>query len=381
MQKIFVSYASEDRSQVQHLVSALKYYGYDVWWDQEIAGGQPYREVINGVLAEVDCVISVWSEASVESDWVIGEAELAFRQDKLIPVSMDGTQPPIDFRQLHILNLNEWFERPLADDLPRLIQSIEKITKIGTGKRVHKLPLYKRIWDRIRFSGWGFKLTMLVITLAIVFYPDINHRLKVKKADDQIVSIIRGEFANLREVFNTRDHQPSSMAKVLSDAPKVGDRLKAVPDEYLLLARRVMKYEYIGWSFVMEAMATVEDGRSTYPVDQVNEAIQSLSLAEELESELQEERGDVMANRMHAKIVKHLEDYNSKDRIIRIHAIAYALRACFGNEDAHKKVNEQMDKLSKSHLKMYPVVNEFLKYYFVKSEGSKNEESRPPGCI
>lgn len=380
MKKLFISYASKDRPYVRHLVEALKRYGYDVWWDQEIAGGQPYREVINDVLAKVDCVVSVWSETAIESDWVIGEAELAFQQNKLIPISMDGTQPPINFRQLHILDLQEWFKKPLLSELPFLIQSIEKITAIEANKARIKVPLMRQVWDRIRFSGWGYKLVMLVIAVAIVFYPIVSHRIKKGEVDQALVYLVRGEFSTLREFFNAREHQPISMEYVISNAKKVGDKFKAIPDESLFLARRVTKHEHIGWAYILGSIAIVEDGRSKYPTVLVDDALQHLTLALELEKELQENMDEALNDRMHRKMVAHLEKYHAKQRIIRMVAIAYALQACFGDEKAKEKVDEQMEKLSKSHLTMYPVVNDFLKFYYT-SEDNKDEKSRPAGCV
>ena len=40
-----------------------------------------------------------WSQASVTSDWVLDEASQGREMRKLVPVSFDGTLPPISFRQ------------------------------------------------------------------------------------------------------------------------------------------------------------------------------------------------------------------------------------------------------------------------------------------
>ncbi len=80
MSDIFLSYASEDRERVRPLAEALAEQGWDVWWDRSIPPGQTWREVIQAALAEARCVVVVWSRRSVESRWVIAEADQALRR-------------------------------------------------------------------------------------------------------------------------------------------------------------------------------------------------------------------------------------------------------------------------------------------------------------
>jgi TolB-like protein len=53
-------------------------------------------------------VIVVWSKASVASDWVLDEAGQGRDLRKLVAVSLDGTLPPLGFRQYHAVNLVNW---------------------------------------------------------------------------------------------------------------------------------------------------------------------------------------------------------------------------------------------------------------------------------
>ena len=80
MHDIFISYASEDRPRVKPLVDALQQKGWSVWWDRTIRAGRTFDRVIEAALDDARCVIVLWSQTSVESDWVRTEAEEAKRR-------------------------------------------------------------------------------------------------------------------------------------------------------------------------------------------------------------------------------------------------------------------------------------------------------------
>jgi len=79
MSSIFISYASEDRERARILAQALEQRGWPVWWDREIPLGKAFDEVIEENLARAQCVLVLWSKASVGSRWVRAEASAAAR--------------------------------------------------------------------------------------------------------------------------------------------------------------------------------------------------------------------------------------------------------------------------------------------------------------
>ncbi|HEY7740137.1 MAG TPA: toll/interleukin-1 receptor domain-containing protein, partial [Steroidobacteraceae bacterium] len=96
---VFLSYARADQDRAARLAAALEAGGFDVWWDALIEGGAAFAKSIEAALEKCDAVIVVWSRASVASDWVLDEAARGRDLRKLVPVSIDGTEPPLGFRQ------------------------------------------------------------------------------------------------------------------------------------------------------------------------------------------------------------------------------------------------------------------------------------------
>ena len=105
-EEIFLSYDKSDRKKVRILAEALAKQGHSIWWDRDIHGGKRYAKVIKNKLNNAQCVIVLWSKHSVESDWVLDEAELA--KDKLIPILIDKVDIPLGFGQIHTLDFIDW---------------------------------------------------------------------------------------------------------------------------------------------------------------------------------------------------------------------------------------------------------------------------------
>lgn len=108
MADVFVSYARSDRGRVEPLVRALEGQGYSIWWDPQIPAGQEFDELIAQELQCARCVVVVWTETSVASRWVRGEARDAADRSILVPVRFGGVQLPIDVRAIHTTDLDDW---------------------------------------------------------------------------------------------------------------------------------------------------------------------------------------------------------------------------------------------------------------------------------
>ena len=121
---IFISYARADRPRVKPLADALIAAGYDVWWDALIDGGAAFARTIESKLDSADAVVVVWSATSIASDWVRDEAAHGRDRKRLVPITLDGVEPPLGFRQYHAINLAQWNGKASAEEFASLERGI-----------------------------------------------------------------------------------------------------------------------------------------------------------------------------------------------------------------------------------------------------------------
>jgi TolB-like protein/tetratricopeptide (TPR) repeat protein len=124
---VFLSYARADQPQAAQLTAALEAAGLDVWWDALIEGGAAFAKSIEAALLRCDAVIVLWSASSAASDWVRDEAAKGREQRKLVPISLDGTAPPLGFGQYHALDFSRWGGAADAAEIASLLRSIGSV--------------------------------------------------------------------------------------------------------------------------------------------------------------------------------------------------------------------------------------------------------------
>ena len=129
MGHIFLSYAREDRAFAQRLAHALEQAGHEVWWDQHLDSGEEFSTEIETALAHADIVLVAWSMISVKSRWVRDEAAVGGDSDRLVPVSIDGTLPPMGFRQFHTMDLTGWKGGSRDQRTGELLHSVDRRLK------------------------------------------------------------------------------------------------------------------------------------------------------------------------------------------------------------------------------------------------------------
>ena len=120
MASLFLSYSREDARRVEPLAAALEGLGHTVWWDRRLSGGQEFVHAIEHALETADVVIACWTARSVRSAWVRDEAGSGRDRGRLVPVTLDGSQPPLGFRQYHTIDLSLWSRRPKSSSLEPL---------------------------------------------------------------------------------------------------------------------------------------------------------------------------------------------------------------------------------------------------------------------
>ncbi|MFO1153251.1 MAG: SUMF1/EgtB/PvdO family nonheme iron enzyme [Rhodospirillales bacterium] len=131
MADVFISYAREDRASAEKLAHALEAHGWSVWWDREILPGKDFSAVIGTEIAAAKTVVVLWSRSSVASNWVRDEAHEGLERSVLVPVLLDGSEPPMGYRAIQGVSLQDW--EPGRDHLgfSQLIEAITALQKPG----------------------------------------------------------------------------------------------------------------------------------------------------------------------------------------------------------------------------------------------------------
>ena len=105
MAQVFLSYDRDDAGKARVIAQALERAGHGVWWDRYIQGGAQYSKEIESALKRADAVVVLWSRQSVDSAWVRDEAAAGRDSGRLVPISLDGTEPPLGFRQYQTIDI------------------------------------------------------------------------------------------------------------------------------------------------------------------------------------------------------------------------------------------------------------------------------------
>src|SRR5215469_4234639 len=145
MSDIFISYAREDREKAKALAELFQQQNWSVWWDRNIPPGRSFDEVIEEALGAAKCAVVLWSKNSVSSDWVKGEAAEALQRKILVPVRIDSTNVPLEFRRLQTVDLSDWKGDARHPELGGFLEAVATNIKsvvqrpIGTGRQRQKL--------------------------------------------------------------------------------------------------------------------------------------------------------------------------------------------------------------------------------------------------
>jgi tetratricopeptide (TPR) repeat protein len=125
MPGVFLSYDRDDTAEARPVAAALEKAGHAVWWDLHVRGGAQFSKVIEEALKAADAVVVLWSRNAIESAWVRDEAGAGRDRGILIPVTLDGTEPPLGFRQFQTIDLSGWKGRRSAPGVRELLQAID----------------------------------------------------------------------------------------------------------------------------------------------------------------------------------------------------------------------------------------------------------------
>lgn len=131
---VFVSYSRTDLAAAKPVIDALEAQGLKVWWDGLLAGGDAFARTTETALETADAVVVLWTSQSIQSHWVRDEATRGRDRGRMVPVSLDGTVPPLGFRQIQYINLSGWRGARGSAPFAELLRAISATADMPQGQ-------------------------------------------------------------------------------------------------------------------------------------------------------------------------------------------------------------------------------------------------------
>ena len=187
MALVFLSYDRDDAVQAKRIAVALKEAGHTVWWDDLIKGGSQYANEIEQALKTSDVVMVLWSSNSIKSAWVRDEAAAGRDRGCLVPVLLDGSEPPLGFRQFQNIDLSRWNGRGKPAQLLQLLEAIPQphadgVPTVDPPKPVEGAPSRWRL-------AWMAVLAIVIVTGAWAAFRMVG---KSKSSAVPTVAVVAG---------------------------------------------------------------------------------------------------------------------------------------------------------------------------------------------
>jgi len=250
---VFVSYTSEDRVVAQQIARGLEGAGFSVWWDRHIHGGVDFTTEIQRQLNAARIVVVLWSSSSLDSKWVRDEAQQARDENKLIPVRLDGVQPPLGFRQAQSLDFSGWNGDSQVETFANLVASARHLI----GPPPQGVPLTDRP-TAAPSRGAGRGKTILiggtVLSLALAYFVGDKLWLSQQVATEQLIAAVAPTVAPTTTAISEKsiavlpftDMSEKKDQEYLADgmAEEVINLLAKVPD--LLVPARTSSFYFKG---------------------------------------------------------------------------------------------------------------------------------------
>lgn len=107
---VFISYSSQNKEAAQAMCHAMEQQGIRCWMaPRDIPYGAQYGDIIDEAIKACKAVVVLFSETAANSQWVNGELNVAFEEQKtIIPFRIDQT--PLKGQTRVMLNQRHWID-------------------------------------------------------------------------------------------------------------------------------------------------------------------------------------------------------------------------------------------------------------------------------
>lgn len=121
---VFVSYSRDDQKRALPIIKILEEAGFRVWWDGLLEGGQRFSHITENALENACAVVVLWSKISSASHWVHDEATRGRDRKVLVPLSLDGSEAPLGFRQFQVIDASAAKAKAGSAEMQKLVRAV-----------------------------------------------------------------------------------------------------------------------------------------------------------------------------------------------------------------------------------------------------------------
>ncbi len=272
MADIFLSYAREDRPSASRLAAELTKQGWSLFWDRSIPVGQTFDQYIETQLDAAGCIIVLWSQHSVSSNWVKAEASEGARREILHPVLIEDVKLPLEFRRLQTANLVDWRSGTSQGEFDELVSGVAAIIRssrklddrlqearvaLGRGDHAGCLEILQKIGVVAQASGLGDEVAELRRTAEAPQNkaPRQDRRRQHARAERQWEAIAEAVVAHRQAEEASREHAPREEIEGRAQTNQARDTARAARNaaEILHAAQRAPDHWQGGESKFREA--------------------------------------------------------------------------------------------------------------------------------
>ncbi len=215
MANIFISYSRTDRDRCTAIRDILESLKVSVWFDAGIGAGSSFDREIERELDAAKALLVLWSEESVESDWVRNEARTGKEKSGLIAVQLRPCTLPLEFRSVQ------------AEVLPEGAEGTDNTVWLGILERIGELLErpglvdYARLKANSNVTDWKNWLARypadplvpdVIDNIVESANPDMSGQLASEKAKR---SALKAELAELSAASKAQSGEVATNAREL----------------------------------------------------------------------------------------------------------------------------------------------------------------------
>lgn len=182
---VFISYSSQDMKAAQAICHVLEQKEIRCWMaPRNIPPGSDYGDVIDDAIKSCKVVVVIFSETAAESQWVKGELNIAFEEQKtIIPFRLDNT--PLKGQNRVMLNKTHWIDA--YPDYKIKFNDLVAAVALSVGKEVHleedpPLPPKPKDYKKPIIIG---VISILIIAAISFIYPFVAKQIHSFTYDKQ----------------------------------------------------------------------------------------------------------------------------------------------------------------------------------------------------